>query len=75
MLIAIFELEEASSTMTGALAKLKNLVDTVYAVMTPKMVDRIYDKRLDNSSLRKLLVTSLARSFRLRSDNQRNNCP
>jgi hypothetical protein len=34
---------------------------TTRAVMTPKLVDRIFDKTFENSTLRKLLVTSLVR--------------
>jgi hypothetical protein len=49
-----------------ALAQLKKLFSTAHAAMAPKLVDRIFDKTTENSPLRKLLVTSLARSFWLR---------
>jgi len=51
---------------TDALAQLKKLFVAAHEVMTPKMVEMIYDKTPDNSPLRKLLVASLARAWRLR---------
>lgn len=50
---------------TDVLKQLKRIFSTAHAVMTPKLVDRILDKTQENSPLRKVLVTSLARSFRL----------
>jgi len=52
---------------TDALAQLKRLFAGIQAVMTPKLAERIHDKTPENSPLRKLFVTSLARSFRLGS--------
>jgi len=49
------------------LEQLKSLFSTAHAAMTPKLADRIFDKTTEISPLRKLLVVSLARSFRLPS--------
>lgn len=46
------------------LKQLKNLFSTAHAVITPMLADRIFDKTTEISPLRKLLVVSLARSFR-----------
>jgi len=51
---------------TDALAQLKKHFAAAHGVMTPQMVEMIYDKTPDNSPLRKLLVASLARAWRLR---------
>ncbi len=49
------------------LKQLKNLFSTAHAAMTPGLAERIFDKTTEISPLRKLLVMSLARSFRLPS--------
>ncbi len=49
------------------LKQLKNLFSTAHAAMTPSLAERIFDKTTEISPLRKLLVMSLARSFRLPS--------
>lgn len=46
------------------LKQLKSLFNTAHAVTTPMLAERILDKTIEISPLRKVLVVSLARSFR-----------
>jgi len=59
--LRIPELEE------DVLEQLKSYLSAAPKAITPRLVDYIYDKTSEISPLRKLFVTSLARSFRLSS--------
>lgn len=52
--------------MKDVVKQLKQISGITHEVITPKLADRILDNTQENSPLRKVLVMSLARSFRLR---------